>query len=235
MSRYRQKRRNPIKREEFDNILYGVAQNSDKFRVDSMTQTSLVAVLYYSGLRIAEVVGDSGRKWRVLNDKGHALANSEKGLPDDWVNTPSLSEQKIRGYLPGILWEDFTYEGNTLYLTSDPLKHGKREEALELDTAWPAVLGIKKQWEHTKAGKRVWPISQTTARMILRGASEMLYPHAFRASLASNMARDPDMSVSDLMGWFGWARSSTADAYIMAQRSRVKARESIKKMVTNSP
>jgi hypothetical protein len=234
-SRYRQKRRTPIKREEFDGILRSVAANSDRFMVDSMTQTSMVAILYYGGLRIAEVVGDSGRKWRVLNDRGHALANSEKGLPNDWMNNPSLSEEKIRGYLPGIIKEDFTHEGNTLYLNSDPLKHGRREEPLELDVAWPSVLSIQRTWERTKSGERVWPISQTTARMILRGAAEMLYPHAFRASLASNMARDPNMSVSDLMGWFGWARSSTADSYIMAQRSRVKARESIKKMVsTNS-
>lgn len=231
MSRYRQKRKTPIMRPEFEKIVQKVQANSAAFRVDSMTQTSLVAILFYSGLRIGEVVGDSGRQWRVLSEKGQALANSEKGLPDDWIHDPTLSEAKRRGLLHGILKEDMTLEGETLYLNSDPLKHGKREEPLELDLAWPMILGIKKQWDLADPKSRVWGISQTTARMILRGATEMLYPHAFRASLASNMARDPDMSVSDLMGWFGWARSSTADAYIMAQRSRVKAKKSIGKMV----
>jgi hypothetical protein len=218
-------------REEFEKIIQKVQANSEAFRVDSMTQTSLVAILYYSGLRIAEVVGDSGRRWRVLSEKGQALANSEKGLPPDWIHDATLSEAKRRGLLHGVLKEDMTLEGETLYLNSDPLKHGKREDPLELDLAWPMVRGIKKQWDLAEPKHRVWGISQTTARMILRGAAEMLYPHAFRASLASNMARDPDMSVSDLMGWFGWARSSTADAYIMAQRSRVKAKKSIEKMV----
>jgi integrase len=230
MSRYRQKRRTPITRQEFEKIVQGVQANSEAFRVDSPTQTSLVAILYYSGLRIAEVVGDSGRRWKRLTEKGQQLSQAGQ-LPENWMEVEGLWEFKRRGELPGIVKEDITEEGETLYLSSDPLKHGKREEPLELDTAWPMVKGIRIQWDHAKPLSRVWPVSQTTARMILRGAAETLYPHAFRASLASNMARDPTMSVSDLMGWFGWARSSTADAYIMAQRSRVKARESIKKMV----
>ena len=231
-SRYRQKRRTPITVAEFKTITDVIEAKSEAFRVDKVAQTSLVAVLYYGGLRIAEVVGDSGRRWKVLTEKGLALKNSTAGLPDNWMEDPELWKFKRRGELRGIVKEDIELEKDTLYITSDPLKHGHREEPLELSLAWPRVADIGRQWYHATPGGRVWSMSQTTARTILKGAVETLYPHAFRASLASNMARDPNMSVSDLMGWFGWARSSTADAYIMAQRSRVKARESIGKMVS---
>lgn len=229
-SRYRQKRRTPITAREFENLVEKVEANSEAFRIDQLTQTSLVTILFYGGLRIGEVVGDSGRRWKIMSEKAKLLANTT-GLPEDWKTTRDLYVHRLRGELTGILKEDVSLEGDTLFITSDPLKHGKREEPLELSMAWPRVVDIGRQWYAAQAGRRVWPISQTSARSILSKAMVNLYPHAFRASLASNMARDPDMSVSDLMGWFGWARSSTADAYIMAQRSRVKAKKSIEKLV----
>jgi hypothetical protein len=41
------------------------------------------------------------------------------------------------------------------------------------------------------------------------------------------MARNPEMSISDLKQWFGWARGETADKYILPARSVIKAREAL--------
>ena len=63
--------------------------------------------------------------------------------------------------------------------------------------------------------------------LIARASGHWIYPHAFRLSRATLMARTLGISVSDMKAWFGWARSSTADAYIVSQRSMRKARDSI--------
>ena len=233
VSRYKAKRRTPITIEELGELIAHVRQTSIGVRLDQTLKTSLIAVLYYSGLRVAEVVGDSKRKWKTLTQYGKQMANSSEGLGRDWMNTEEgfLWEWRYRGRLPGIIKEDIKKEGQLLYIESPALKHGIREDPLELSLTWPYVNIIREQWNDTPKEMRVWPICQTSARTIVMEASEHLYPHAFRGSLASNMARDPTISVSDMMGWFGWARAATADNYIMAQRSKVKARESIDRMV----
>ena len=229
-SRYRVKRRSIISFPEFSGMMSGLSASG---RMDLVTKQSLLAVFYFTGLRIAEVVGDNQRKWKVLNEKGRQLSRTPQGLPEIWMEFAegSLWDWRKRQSLPGIIKEDMVVEGGLLYLSSEPLKHGRRGDPLELSLKFPYVDAIVAQWKRAAEGKRVWPISQTSARTIVRQAELHLYPHAFRMSLASAMARDPRMSISDLQAWFGWSRSSTADAYLTEQRSRVKARESIRRMV----
>jgi len=236
-SRYREKRKTPISIEELSSLMRLVEVVPESSSIDELTRTSLVAGLFYTGLRVGEVVGDSNRKWKALTPQGIQLSRTQGGLPKSWMNTPEgeLWAWRNRGYLPGLIKEDIHREGEILYIDSVALKHGRRENPLELILNWPYVDLIEAQWIRTMANKRVWPISQSSVRIILRKASDILYPHAFRGSLASSMARDPTISVSDMMGWFGWARASTADAYIMAQRSVVTARQSIGRMVKSIP
>jgi hypothetical protein len=53
-----------------------------------------------------------------------------------------------------------------------------------------------------------------------------LYPHAFRFSKATDMARDPDISLADMLYWFGWAQARTVDNYIQQARSSARVRKS---------
>ena len=199
---------------------------------DKLFWRSLVAILYYIGLRIAEICGDKKRKWKKLTAYGKSLSK-EGILPKNWQKTPEnegLWYWKERDPLPGILKEDISVDKNIVRIYSKPLKHGKREGQgqLELDLRYPYVDLIVKQWESVEPGKKVWDISTWDGwKFISEISGGNLYPHAFRLSRATVMARNPEMSIADMKQWFGWARGTTADSYIVPIRSVEKARRAL--------
>lgn len=222
-SRYKRKRISIISFGEFKELM-------EKIEIKELK--SLTALLYYLGLRVAEIVGDRPRKWKKLTDKGIVLSNA-RNLPPNWMETEEgdLWYWKHRKTLPGILKEDITLDGDTLRIYSKPLKHGKREGVgqLELDIHYPYVNLIIEQWQKTKPGEKIWNTSTWKVWNLISSLSEgRLYPHAFRLSRATRLARNPDMSIADMQQWFGWARASTADSYILPARSVSKVKDSIR-------
>ena len=188
-------------------------------------------MLYYLGIRIAEICGDCKREWKKLTTHGKNLSR-EGGLPRNWKETEEgeLWYWEQRDTLPGIVKEDITLQGDILRIISKPLKHGKREGQgqLELDLRYPYVDLIVEQWEGTEPGHKVWDITTWKAwNFISKISGGRLYPHAFRLSRATVMARNPEMSIADMKQWFGWARGETADKYIAPIRSVIKARKAL--------
>jgi integrase len=115
-----------------------------------------------------------------------------------------------------------------LSIFSEPLKHGKRTgDGIELLTTYPHVDLIVDQWNKAEDGKKVWDVSRWKMKNMFNEIG--IYPHAFRFSRATRYAHDPDMSMADLMEWFGWARATTADSYIVPVRSLAKSLRSIEK------
>lgn len=223
-SRYRSKRQSIIQFDEFISLV-------ESIETEDVLLRSLVVILYYLGIRIAEICGDGKRKWKKLTAYGKSLSRDGM-LPKKWGRTEEgeIWYWEERGPLPGILKEDISLEGNILRIYSKPLKHGKREGEgqLELDLRYPYVDLIVQQWESVELGERVWDISTWKAwKFISMISGEKLYPHAFRLSRATVMARNPEMSISDLKQWFGWARGETADKYIIPIRSVAKARRAL--------
>ena len=223
-SRYKKKRQSIINFEEFQTLI-------KKIEIDNVTFRSLVAILYYFGLRIAEICGDKKRKWKKLTNYGKSLSR-DGVLPRDWKDTEEgeLWYWEERDPLPGILKEDITLQGDILRIFSKPLKHGKREGEgqLELDLRYPHVDLILQQWEKAEPGEKVWDVSTWKAwNFISEISGGTVYPHAFRLSRATVMARNPEMSIADLKQWFGWARGETADKYIVPVRSVIKARKAL--------
>lgn len=199
-------------------------------RIDILEWKSLIAMLFYTGFRISEIIGDYKRKWKVLSPKGRRLQRQNK-LPKDWIKideSEKLWVWKYRGELPGIVKGDISLEGTRLTIFSDPLKHGKREgEGIELSTTYPHVDLIIQQWENTAPGEKVWDVSQWKMKNMFSDIGS--YPHAFRFSRATRFAHDPQMSIADMMEWFGWARGTTADSYIVPVRSVAKSLRSIER------
>ena len=195
---------------------------------------SLVAFLYYAPLRIVEIVGDGPKKWKILSRRGRALSR-EGSLPEDWQDRNRFWEWRYRDPVPGIKKGDISLDGLLLQVISKPLKHGKRGDdrdnpiPLEIDIRYPYVDLIIQQWERTENPEdSVWEgISPWLAWSKISKISEgELYPHAFRFSKATDMARDPDISLADMLYWFGWSQARTADNYIQQARSSARVRHS---------
>ena len=220
-SRYKNKRRTMISLEEFETSLNNL---------NLLVWKSLIVLLFYAGFRISEIIGDQKRKWKILSATGRALQRQNK-LPLNWIKT-DLSQNlwiwRNRGKLPGIVKEDISLEGTRLTIFSEPLKHGKREgEGIELSTTYPYVDLIVDQWRKTEPSKKVWDVSRWKMKNMFKEIG--IYPHAYRFSRATRYAHDPDMSIADMQEWFGWARGTTADGYIVPVRSVAKSLRSIEK------
>lgn len=219
--RYRNKWRATISREEIDGMLP---------RLDSLCLKSLIVLLWYAGLRIAEICGDTPRRWKVLTTEGKRLSKELGKAPKDWMKTDELWEWRYRGPLPGILKEDIKFREGIMYVFSEPIKGGFREEpgTLEFDISNPHVDLIFQQWEQTADGQKVWPIHQHDVWLAIAKASGgRLYPHAFRLGRATALAGNPGISISDLKQFFGWNRAVTADKYIIQAQTSTKIRKMI--------
>jgi len=196
----------------------------------------LLAFLFYTGARVSEIVGDSAKKYKKLSPKGRAL--KERGLlPRDWIKRPEReglwiwAEAKPK---PGLLKEDFEIDRtrNVLSVNLKPVKRGKRIAPLELPLDLPYMDLILEQWRKTKKEEKIWKFSPWQVWNIVKKASGgRLYPHAFRFSKATLFARDPNIAVSDMQYWFGWARASTADRYILPARGSEKIIQALKREI----
>jgi integrase len=220
-TRYIDKRETTITRVELETMIS---------RLEDPRLKALSVLSFYTGLRLAELVGDTPRKWKILNHEGKRLQTIGElpGRPEDreWMRDPNLWEWRYRDPLPGLVKEDVRVQGDTVYIISKPLKHGKRKHALELPVDLPYMNLVIDIAESTEPKERVFPFSENQVWRAFTKAGN-IYPHAFRYSRATNMAKTPGMALKDLMGWFGWARSATADAYLTGEESIAKARDSI--------
>lgn len=224
-SRYRDKWRSTIPFEDYVSMLH---------RLEETSEQSLLTILYYTGLRIAEVCGDKGRRWKVLTSEGKSFSKQAK-LVKGWMDPEyegKLWEWKTGKAHPGIMKEDIMMGDGLMKIYSRPLKHGRREGEglIELDMKFPFMDLVTMQLENTDAGERVWPFTTHRAWVIIsRVSGGKLYPHAFRLSRATRMSEDPGIALADMMAWFGWSRVETPDAYVVGARSTARARKSIER------
>ena len=185
-------------------------------------------LLFWTGLRVSECLGDNGLSWRVLSPQCKILSNTGN-LPEDWIKSPESSglwELKSRPPNKGLIKEDLSVKGNILYVHSDPLKHGRRDRDIELSTTLPHVNFILNSWRSTDVGERIFKVSRKQLWFTLYMLSG-LKTHSFRASRAMNYASDPNIDLASILLGMGWRRSQTADSYISQSRSFTKLRESL--------
>ena len=167
----------------------------------------------------------------MLSSYGRGLFN-QGILPENWQKSDQRNDLWVwrhRDSLPGILKEDISIDGLLLVIHSQPLKGGKREGPLEIDIRYPYVDLIIEQWENTEPESRVWDYKPWYVWSQLTKIDKNMYPHAFRFSRTSDMARDENISLSDMLYWMGWARAETADSYIRQARSTERTRTSIER------
>lgn len=181
-------------------------------KYDALTLKSFLAVLYWTGLRKTEVHGARSHRYVLPPTKG-----------------PRHKEPLIRHTdpIPGILKEDITLQGDTLFIVAVARKKGKREAPLELWTNFPYVNLIVEQWQRTPNGEKVWPITEWDSWNLMKRIDAKKYPHFFRFNRITELCANPKMSVADVCSWTGLT-PQTINEYM--ERSGRFIHETAKKM-----
>lgn len=168
-------------------------QHQQDFRFKDVSIEGLLTILYYTGLRVTEIVGDPPHKYRTLS----------KGL-------------KVSKRLHGIRQQDLEVVGDYLLVDVKEIrKHGQRQEPLWIPVNKLGVDMVVEAWKEAKNPEdRVFPISRVTAWRFIKEVAGNRYPHFFRLNRATNFAKDPRTSVFDLKKWFGWVDARTIEKYM---------------------
>lgn len=183
--------------------------------IDVLRDSSLLAMYYWSGLRLVEVVGDRPRTYKVsrfTKEEREQLKREGK----DWKKEPNPFIIRTSPERLGIRKEDieFDEERNVLLVTAEVLKHGERKAPLELGLDLPYVDLIKQQWQRTSPHEKVWNLKREYAWLIIKELDQKIYPHYFRFNRVMEFVRIPSTSSADLLSWFGWKRVQTAYNYL---------------------
>lgn len=210
--------------------------------IDPLRDASLLAVFYWTGLRLAEVVGDRPRRYKVSRFTPQEREDfRRKGI--DWKKNPDPYVIRTSLERPGIRKEDILFDSSrdSLFITALAFKHGKRDAPLELSLSLPYVDLIKNQWERTKPGEKVWDLRREYAWEIIKGFSPKLYTHFYRLNRAMDFVDSPTTSPADLLSWFGWKRVQTAYNYLelggrrIQKMSEVMVKKHVGKSAESSP
>ena len=188
---------------------------------------AVYTLLFYSGIRCTEAVGDAGLTWKVLTPHGRSLLMAGK-LPKYKVwkgydESEGIWQWKSRPAHQGIQHEDVTIRDNTIFIKSAPLKGGTRSSPIELSMNLPHIKYVEYQWKKTQPYESVFPMRHSQLWQTLKELAG-ISSHTFRYSRATSFAGNESADLRSMMQWFGWKRSATADFYIQQARSGTKMR-----------
>ncbi len=115
-----------------------------------------------------------------------------------------------------IFKENIHEEGASLFVKIPAKKHGQRGGEIELLLNWPGVDLIKQQWQQTRKGRKIWPISPKTAERIIKRVWPDKTPHWLRYRVITRLRRLRDqqkISTDDIKSYTGIRRDSTIESY----------------------
>lgn len=193
------------RQEQKENPYYPLESRTQIFSI-----SGLLAMLYYTGLRITEIVGDVPHKYQIFKrDEEGNIIKDEKGVR---VKVDKWTEE-----IHGLRKMDLSIKDDFLKVdVKEARKHGKREEPLWIPLEKIGVDSIVEAWESAEEPEdRIFPISKWLAWKLISEVTEgKLYPHFFRLNRATEFANNPETSLLELKKWFAWADTRTASVYM---------------------
>lgn len=206
--RYKKKIEETLSTSEFERLLEQAKEYTEARRKQMEGQprfkdvdvVAFLAFLYYTGLRVTEVIGDPPHKYKV---KDGTVKSSE--------TVEGIRKENVR--IMDTLLRVEAYEVR---------KHGRRYGPLWIPLNKVGVSEIIETWKNTKEGHRLFPISRTQAWRFVQEVTGKLYPHYFRMNRATRFAEHPDTSIKDLQDWFGWRELISPSKYMAKGGRKMK-------------
>jgi hypothetical protein len=149
---------------------------------------ALLALYYWTGFRVSEVIGALAHKYiRRPKDKPAYVHYSER--------FPALVKEQM--------WVADYRNVSCLFVKQVARKQGHREGPLAIPVALAYVNLIVERWKATEPGKALFPINSVTWWRILKSIDPKLYTHFFVLNRLTKQAEDPDVSLKDQEDWSG--------------------------------
>ena len=183
-------------------IFSRIIDNVDKVTTDhfdSLFIKSLLAILYWTGLRKTEVIGAKPHRYVLKPCNIHKIREEP--------------EVKFTEAITGILKEDIWIKEGFLYVDAIARKRGKRKGPLAIPLSQDYVYLIVEQWEMTEPKQKVWAISESHAWRLMKRLAPKLYLHFFRFNRVTKFAGNPNTSIRQICSWTGMT-AQTVDAYL---------------------
>ena len=180
----------------------------DRERYSVRFVQGVLAIGYWTGFRVSEVLGDSGRKWKV---KSGEVRHSEP--------------------FPGLLKENVWVDESYIYILQVSRKHGHRVDPVALPLTLPFVDLIVERWKEAKEGERVFPIDEVACWRIFKRLDPKLYWHLFCLTRVTRLAEDKRNSLADIVRFTG--KNPVTVAWYMSHVGR-NAREIGDRMATQT-
>lgn len=125
---------------------------------------------------------------------------------------------------PGIRKEDMVLTDQEIIFSIPVFKHGERVGALKLRLNRPGVDLIVQQWQKTKNGRPLWPMSGGTAYRIVERALGIC-PHWLRGNFITTMQQKLDGTPAEadrkIMSWTGQKTRTVLDNYRIKKEADV--------------
>lgn len=186
----------------FSRILEKVdSSHLNGYGYDSLFIKSLLALLFWLGIRKTEAIGSKAHKY---------VLKPCKRRPEEIV--------KFTKAMPGIRQNDIHIEGEWLVIQAEARKHGSREGPLRIPLDFPFVDLIVQQWKRTEPNQRVWAIPEVTSWRIMKQLDAKKYLHFFRFNRITEMCNNPQISIAELCSWTGLTVQTIEDYLERSER-----------------